>query len=91
MGIISPLDGIGPEELNIASLQERCSKNDVQEVILALNPTIEGDATSLYLAGIISPMGIKVSRIAHGLPVGADIEFADNATIIKSIEGRTEM
>jgi len=91
MGIISPLDGIGPEELNIGSLQERCSKNDVQEVILALNPTVEGDATSLYLAGIISPMGIKVSRIAHGLPVGADIEFADNATIIKSIEGRTEM
>ena len=91
MGLISPLDGIGPEELNISSLMDRCAAGDIHEVILALNPTIEGDATSLYLAGLIGPAGITVSRIAHGLPVGSDLEYADSATIIKSLEGRVRM
>lgn len=91
MGVISPLDGVGPEELNIAPLLKRCKENSIRELILALNPTIEGDATSLYLAKIISPLGIKITRIAHGLPVGADLEFADSATIVKSIEGRVEL
>ncbi|MDR3237446.1 MAG: recombination mediator RecR [Spirochaetia bacterium] len=90
-GLISPLDGIGPDELNISALIKRCASARPVEIILALNPTIEGDATSLYLAGLISPMSIAVSRIARGLPVGADLEYADSATIIKSIEGRVRM
>ncbi|MCP4132555.1 MAG: recombination protein RecR [bacterium] len=91
MGVISPLDGIGPEELNIASLIHRCEKETIRELIIALNPTIEGDATSLYLARQLQPLGIKVTRIAHGLPVGSDLEFVDTATIVKSIEGRSEI
>ncbi|MDY6967933.1 MAG: recombination mediator RecR [Spirochaetota bacterium] len=90
-GVISPLNGIGPEELNINSFIERCRDSSTKEVIIATNPTIEGDATGLYLARILRPIGIKVMRIAHGLPVGADIEFADNATIAKSIAGRIEI
>ncbi|MFC1671090.1 recombination mediator RecR [Spirochaetota bacterium] len=91
MGVISPLDGIGPEDLNIASLIDRCKENKVGEVILAIGPRIEGDATSLYLARILEELSINVSRIAHGLPVGSDLEFADSATIIKSIEGRVKI
>lgn len=90
-GLISPLDGIGPDDLNIASLVERCGQGLISEAVLALNPTVEGDATSLYLARLIGPIGIKVTRIAHGLPVGADLEFIDSATIIKSLEGRVVM
>ena len=90
-GLISPLDGIGPDELNIRELVKRCADDAPVEIILALNPTIEGDATALYLAGIIAPMNITVSRIARGLPVGADLEYADSATIVKSIEGRIRM
>jgi recombination protein RecR len=89
-GLISPLDGIGPENLNIRALVGRCG-DGVREVILALNPSVEGDATALYLAQLVNPLGTTVSRIAHGLPVGADIEFADNATILKSLEGRVKM
>jgi recombination protein RecR len=87
-GLISPLDGIGPEDIRINELVDRSSKVEVSEVILALNPTVEGDATSLYIIRLFSERGIVVSRIAHGLPVGSDIEFADHATISKSIEGR---
>ncbi len=90
-GVISPLDGIGPEDLTIKKLLERLSGGTVREVIIATNPTIEGDATGLYLAKIIKPLGIKVMRIAHGLPVGADLEFTDSITIAKSIAGRVEM
>jgi len=90
-GLISPLDGIGPDELNIRELVKRCADDDPAEIIIALNPTIEGDATALYLAGIMTPMNIVVSRIARGLPVGADLEYADSATIVKSIEGRIRM
>ncbi len=88
-GVISPLDGIGPEELNFRNLEKRCEGGDIKELILALNPSVEGDATTLYIAGVFRDMGIRVSRIAHGLPVGSDIEFADSATIVKSIEGRS--
>ncbi len=90
-GLIAPLDGIGPDDLNISSLVKRCGSTHPDEVILALNPTIEGDATTLYLAGLLAPLGIKVTRIAHGLPVGSDLEYADSATVAKSIEGRVRI
>lgn len=90
-GLISPLDGIGPEELNISTFIKRCKEGFIKEVIIATNPTIEGDATTLYLAKELRPLGIRVMRIAHGLPVGSNIEFADSATIVKSLEGRVEI
>ncbi len=90
-GLISPLDGVGPDELNIKPLVEKCRGGALREVILALNPSVEGDATSLYIARLINAFSVTVTRIAHGLPVGADIEFADNATIIKSLEGRVKI
>lgn len=90
-GVISPLDGIGPEEINIRALLDRCKERKIQEIIIATNPSIEGDATGLYLARLLKPLGIRVTRIAHGLPVGADIEFADSITLAKSISGRVEM
>lgn len=90
-GVISPLDGIGPEELNISSFLSRCRDGQIREAIIAVNPTIEGDATTLYLAKELKPLGVRVMRIAHGLPVGSNIEFADAATIVKSLEGRVEI
>jgi len=90
-GLISPLDGIGPEELNIGTLINKCGAVGLDEIIMALSPTIEGDATTLYVASLISPLGIKVTRIAHGLPVGSDLEYVDCATIAKSIEGRVRI
>lgn len=90
-GLISPMDGIGPEELRIRELLERAGDNNVVEIILALNPSIEGEATSLYLAKLLKPFGIKVSRIAFGLPIGGDLEYADEITLAKAIEGRREM
>jgi len=89
-GVISPLDGVGPEELSINKLVERC-KSGIKEVIIATNPTIEGDATALYIASLLKPLHIKVMRIAHGLPVGSDLEFVDAPTLTKSITGRREM
>ncbi len=90
-GLISPLDGIGPDQLSIGPLVQKCREGSLREVILALNPSVEGDATSLYIARLIGPSGVAVTRIAHGLPVGADIEFADAATIIKSLAGRVKI
>ena len=90
-GLISPLDGIGPDDLNISSLVRRCGSEKPAEMILALSPTIEGDATTLYLASLISPLGVNVTRIAHGLPVGSDLEYVDSATIAKSLEGRVKV
>ncbi|NLJ58151.1 MAG: recombination protein RecR [Tissierellia bacterium] len=89
-GTISPLDGIGPDEINIKSLITRLN-SDVAEVILATNPTIEGEATAVYISRLIKPMGIKVTRIAHGIPVGGDIEYADEVTLMRAMEGRREM
>ncbi|MBR1619461.1 recombination protein RecR [bacterium] len=90
-GLISPMDGIGAEEIRIKELLNRLTDEGVKEVILALSPSVEGEATSLYLTKLIKPFGIKVSRIAFGLPVGADLEYADEITIAKAIEGRHEI
>jgi recombination protein RecR len=90
-GSISPLRGIGPEQLKIKSLLERIGQGDAQEVILATNPTVEGEATAAYLSRLLKPLGIKVTRIAMGIPVGSDLDFADEVTISKSLENRREM
>ena len=90
-GVISPMDGITPEMIKIKELLHRLSNEDIKEIIMATNPTIEGEATAMYVAKLIKPMGIKVSRIAHGLPVGADLEYADEVTISKALEGRREL
>lgn len=88
-GTISPLEGIGPDEINIKSLVSRLTE-DVTEVILATNPTIEGEATAVYISRLIRPLGIKVTRIAHGIPVGGDIEYTDELTLLRAMEGRRE-
>lgn len=90
-GAISPMDGIGPEDINLKELIVRLQKEDVEEVILATNPTIEGEATAMYIARLIKPAGIRVTRIAHGIPVGGDLEYADEVTLSKAIEGRVEL
>ncbi|NLX77314.1 MAG: recombination protein RecR [Clostridiaceae bacterium] len=90
-GVISPLEGIGPEDINMKSLIKRIGEGETREVILATNPDVEGEATAMYLAKLIKPMGIKTTRIAHGLPVGGDLEYADEVTLAKSLEGRREI
>lgn len=90
-GAISPIEGIGPEELKIPELLKRLEDERVQELILATNPNIEGEATAMYLARLIKPFGLKVTRIAHGLPVGGDLEYADEVTLTKALEGRREV
>ena len=87
-GALSPLDGIGPEELKIKELLQRISQNNIAEIILALNPNVEGEATILYLSKLLKPLGIRLTRIARGLPVGSDLEFADEATLSRALEGR---
>ena len=87
-GVISPMDGIGPEDINLKSLIKRLQGQDVEEVIIATNPTIQGEATAMYISKLLNPAWIKVSRIAHGIPVGSDLEFADEVTLLKSFEGR---
>ncbi|QSX08189.1 recombination protein RecR [Alkalibacter rhizosphaerae] len=90
-GAISPMEGIGPNDIRIKELLLRLQQMDVEEVIIATNPTIEGEATAMYLAKLIKPSGIKVTRIAHGIPVGGDLEYADEVTLAKSFEGRHEI
>ena len=90
-GALSPLRGIGPEALKIKGLVERIGQGEIQEVIVATNPTVEGEATAVYLARLLKPLGVKVTRIAMGIPVGSDLEFADEVTISKAMEGRREM
>lgn len=90
-GLMSPMDGIGPEQLRIKELLHRIGEHEIQEVILATNPTIEGDATALYLAKLIKPIGITVSRLAHGMPVGGELDYADSATLLSALEYRREM
>ena len=90
-GALSPLRGIGPEQLKIKNLVERIGGGEVQELIVATNPTVEGEATAVYLARLLKPLGVKVTRIGMGIPVGSDIEFADEVTMWKAIEGRREM
>lgn len=90
-GLISPLDGRGPDKLSIRELLSRLGAGQVKELILAINPTVEGDATVLYLTQLIKPLGIRISRIAFGLPMGADLEYADDMTLSKAMEGRREV
>lgn len=90
-GAISPMDGISPDDINLRSLIVRLQSEDVKELILATNPTIEGEATAMYIAKLVKPAGIKVSRIAHGIPVGGDLEYADEVTLSKALEGRREL
>ena len=90
-GVISPMNGIGPEQLTVKSLVERAASGEIGEVIMATNPTIEGEATAMYLAKLLHPLGVKVTRIAHGIPVGGDLEYADEVTLAKAIEGRREL
>ena len=92
-GVISPLDGIGPDKLHLRDLEQRVAEGDprVEEVILATNPTVEGDTTSMYIAHRLKPLGTRVTRIAHGMPVGGDLDYADQATIIQAFEYRREL
>ncbi|MDR2464781.1 MAG: recombination mediator RecR [Streptococcaceae bacterium] len=90
-GVISPIEGVGPDDLNLASLLQRLHNPEVQEVILATNANTEGEATAMYLSRLIKPSGITVSRLAHGLSVGSDIEYADEVTLAKAVEGRREL
>ena len=90
-GAISPMEGVGPDQLKIKELLVRLQDSNVQEIIVATNPNIEGEATAMYLARLIKPLGIKVTRIAHGLPVGGDLEYADEVTLSKAFEGRREI
>ncbi len=90
-GAISPMDGIGPEDLKIKALVDRIGAGGVAEVILATNPNLEGEATAMYLARLLRPLGVKVTRLARGLPVGGDLEYADEVTLARALEGRQEM
>ena len=90
-GTLSPMNGVGPEDIRIKELLSRLSAENVTEVILATNPDIEGEATATYIARLIKPLGIRVTRIAHGVPVGSDLEYADEVTLAKALEGRREV
>ncbi len=90
-GAISPLDGIGPEDLHVQELLERVERDHVTEVIIATNPNLEGNATAMYVAALLKPLGVRVTRLASGLPVGGDLEYADEVTLSQALEGRREM
>jgi recombination protein RecR len=90
-GAISPMEGIGPEDIRLQELLRRLSDERVQELIIATNPNIEGEATAMYISKLVKPFGLKVTRIAHGLPVGGDLEYADEVTLSKALEGRREL
>ena len=90
-GTISPMNGIGPEQLTIKSLVERVSQGEIKEVIMATNPTLEGDTTAMYIGKLLKPFEVKVTRLAYGIPVGADIEYADDVTLLRALEGRREL
>ena len=90
-GAISPMDGIGPEDINIPSLLERLKDDTITEIIMATNPNIEGESTAMYISRLVKPLGLKITRLAHGLPVGGDLEYADEVTLSKAMEYRTEI
>ncbi len=90
-GAISPMNNIGPDQLTIKSLVERAASGEITEVIMATNPTIEGDTTAMYISKLIKPFGVKVTRLAYGIPVGADIEYADDVTLMRALSGRSEL
>ena len=91
MGALSPLHGVGPDDLKITGLLSRVGNGGVEEIILATNPTVEGEATALYLARLLKPLGVRVTRIAMGIPVGSDLEYADEVTMSRAMEGRREV
>jgi len=90
-GAISPLSGVGPDQLRIKELLKRVQDATVQEVIMATNPTVEGEATAMYISRLLKPLGIRVTRLAYGIPVGGDLEYADEVTLSRAIEGRQEL
>lgn len=90
-GAISPMDGIGPEDIRIKELIERVDKGGITEVILATNPDVEGEATAVYISRLLKPKGVRVTRIAHGIPIGGNLEYVDEMTLLKAVEGRREM
>jgi recombination protein RecR len=91
MGALSPLDGVGPDDLKIKELVTRIEQGNIKEVIIATNPNVEGEATSTYLSKLIKPLGVRVTRLAQGMPMGGDIEYADEVTLAKALEGRREV
>lgn len=90
-GVISPMEGIGPEDIKIKELLHRLKEGEVREVIMATNPDVEGEATAMYISKLLKPLGIKTTRIAHGIPVGGDLEYADEVTLAKALDGRREI
>lgn len=90
-GVLSPMNGVGPDDLHIKSLLERVAEGEVQEIIMATNPDTEGEATAMYLSRMLKPFGVKVTRLAYGVPVGGHLEYADDATLMRALEGRREM
>jgi recombination protein RecR len=90
-GAISPIDGIGPEDLKVSELLHRLRSGEVKEIILATNPNLEGEATAMYLTRLLKPLGVLITRLARGLPVGGDLEYADDVTLARALEGRQEM
>ena len=90
-GVLSPLEGIGPDEIKIRELVARLYSGEVKEIIVATNPNVEGEATAMYIAKLLKPIGVKVTRIAHGLPIGGDLEYADEVTLSKALENRREI
>jgi recombination protein RecR len=90
-GVISPMEGIGPEDIKIKELLQRIREGDIREVILATDPDVEGEATAMYISRLLKPVGIRITRIAHGIPVGGDLEYADEVTLAKALEGRREL
>jgi len=90
-GVLSPMNGVGPNDLKIGELLRRIQNNPVTEVITATNPTVEGEATAMYMSKLLKPLGVKVTRIAHGVPVGGDLEYVDQVTLTRALEGRVEI
>ena len=90
-GVISPMDGVGPDDIRIRELMQRLSSGEVEEVVLATNPDVEGEATAAYISRLIRPMGVKVTRIAHGVPVGGELEYTDEITLLRAFQGRREL
>lgn len=90
-GLISPINGVGPDDIRIKELLERVNKSSIQEIIMATNPTVEGEATAMYIARLLKPLGVVVTRLAFGIPVGGHLEYADEVTLFKALENRSEM
>ena len=90
-GVISPMDGVGPDDIRIRELLSRLASGEIKEVVLATNPDVEGEATAAYISRLIKPMGVKVTRIAHGVPVGGELEYTDEVTLLRAFEGRTTL